>query len=202
VVAFTDVEERRAYEQALHDHDAILQMVAQPVLTTENGIIRYVNAAAGEVLGHEDASQLVGRVGYWAVHWKHPDGSHYPIEECPLWTLISRRPRDEIVVALRLTHRADRLGSVKRPKPQWPAEELPDQEPRRSELHQPARARCQNACGGARHAKTGDDVVTFPAAPHSPGDSAVTVRARPRRASSSASQPPLELPTRSAASIP
>jgi PAS domain-containing protein len=78
VVAFTDIEERRAYEQALHDHDAILQMLAQPVLTTENGIIQYVNAAAGEVLGH--ASQPVGRVGYWAVHWKHPDGSHYPIE--------------------------------------------------------------------------------------------------------------------------
>jgi PAS domain S-box-containing protein len=86
VVAFTDIEERRAYEQALHDHDAILQMLAQPVLTTENGIIRYLNAAAVEVLGYEDASELVGRLGHWAVHWKRPDGSHYPIEQCPLWT--------------------------------------------------------------------------------------------------------------------
>jgi PAS domain S-box-containing protein len=85
VVAFTDIEERLAYEQALHDHDAILQMLAQPVLTTENGIILYANAAAVEVLGHQNVSDLVGQVGHWAVHWKHPDGSHYPIEECPLW---------------------------------------------------------------------------------------------------------------------
>lgn len=90
VVAFTDIEDRRRYEQALRDHDAILEALAQPVLTTENGVIRYVNAAAIRVLGHADASELVGRVGHWAVHWKRPDGSRYPIEECPLWTASMR----------------------------------------------------------------------------------------------------------------
>lgn len=86
VVAFTDIEGRRAYEQALHDHDVILEALAQPVLTTEQGLIRYVNAAAIKVLGYDDASEIVGRVGHWVVHWKRPDGSHYPIDECPLWT--------------------------------------------------------------------------------------------------------------------
>jgi PAS domain S-box-containing protein len=90
VVAFTDIEDRRRYEQALRDHDAILEALAQPVLTTENGVIRYVNAAAIKVLGHDDASELVGRVGHWTVHWKRPDGAHYPIEECPLWTASMR----------------------------------------------------------------------------------------------------------------
>jgi PAS domain S-box-containing protein len=86
VVAFTDIEQRRGYEQALHDHDVTLQALAQPVLTTEKGVIRYVNAAAIKVLGYDDASEIVGQVGHWLVHYKRPDGSHYPIEECPLWT--------------------------------------------------------------------------------------------------------------------
>jgi PAS domain S-box-containing protein len=86
VVAFTDIEEKRSYEQSLHDHDVILEALAQPVLTTQKGVIQYVNTAAVEALGYDDASEIVGQVGHWLVHYKRPDGSHFPIEECPLWT--------------------------------------------------------------------------------------------------------------------
>jgi PAS domain S-box-containing protein len=86
VVAFTDIEEKRRHEQALRDHDVILQALAQPVLMTEKGVVQYVNRSAVEVLGYDEPSEVVGRVGHWLVHYKRPDGSHYPIEECPLWT--------------------------------------------------------------------------------------------------------------------
>ena len=85
VVAFTDIEQRRRFEQALHDQDAVLQALAQPVLMGIKGVIEYANRAAIEVLGYDDASEVVGRVGHWLLHYKRPDGSHYPIEECPLW---------------------------------------------------------------------------------------------------------------------
>jgi PAS domain S-box-containing protein len=85
VVAFTDIEERRKHEQSLRERDVILESLAQPVFMTEKGVIQYVNPAAVDVLGFDDASEIVGQVGHWLVHYKRPDGSQYPIEECPLW---------------------------------------------------------------------------------------------------------------------
>jgi PAS domain S-box-containing protein len=92
VVAFSDIEERRQAEQVLRERDIILDGLAQPVFMTEAGIIHYVNPAAVEVLRFDDASELVGQVGHWLVHYRRPDGSHYPIEECPLW----RAGRDKV----------------------------------------------------------------------------------------------------------
>lgn len=85
VVAFTDIEQRRRYEQALRDHDVVLEALAQPVLMGVKGVIEYANRAAIEVLGYDDASEVVGHLGHWLAHYKRPDGSHYPIEECPLF---------------------------------------------------------------------------------------------------------------------
>ena len=35
----------------------------------------------------DDASELIGKEGHRLVHYKRPDGSHYPFEECPLTRL-------------------------------------------------------------------------------------------------------------------
>jgi PAS domain S-box-containing protein len=90
VVAFTDIERRRQYEQALHEHGLILQALAQPVVLLKQGTITYVNRAAIDVLGFDDEHQIVGRIAHWLVHYKRPDGSHYPIEECPLANATTR----------------------------------------------------------------------------------------------------------------
>jgi PAS domain S-box-containing protein len=83
VVAFTDIEEQRAIEQVLRERDAILETVAQPVFVTDHeGLIRYANPAAVEALGFGDLSELAGQSGHWLVHYKRPDGSPFPIEEC------------------------------------------------------------------------------------------------------------------------
>jgi PAS domain S-box-containing protein len=84
VVAFTDIEESRRVQEALREHDAVLAAVEQPVYLSQDGVIRYVNAAGVRVMGYDDASEMVGQVGHWLVHYKRPDGSHYPIEECSL----------------------------------------------------------------------------------------------------------------------
>jgi PAS domain S-box-containing protein len=83
VVAFTDIEEQRAIEQVLRDRDTILETVAQPVFVTDHeGLIRYANPAAVEALGFDDLSELAGQNGHQLVHYKRPDGSAFPIEEC------------------------------------------------------------------------------------------------------------------------
>jgi PAS domain S-box-containing protein len=85
VVAFTDIEERRQIEQMLRERDAILASIEQPVYVGDDeGVIQYVNLAAVRALGYDDASELIGKQGHWLVHYKRPDGSHFPIEECPL----------------------------------------------------------------------------------------------------------------------
>jgi len=71
------------------DRDAILETVPGPVFVTDHeGVIRYANPAAVKALGFGELSELVGQNGHWLVHYKRPDGSPFPIEECQF-----RRPR-------------------------------------------------------------------------------------------------------------
>jgi PAS domain S-box-containing protein len=83
VVAFSDIEDQRRAQQVLRDHDAILETVPHPVYVVDHErLIRYANPAAVQVLGYDDLSEMVGRNGHWLLHYKRPDGSPLPIEEC------------------------------------------------------------------------------------------------------------------------
>jgi PAS domain S-box-containing protein len=85
VVTFTDVSGRRRTEHMLRERDAILSALGQPVwVLTPEGVISYLNTAAVKALGFSDASELIGQSGHWLVHYKRPDGSRFPIEDCPL----------------------------------------------------------------------------------------------------------------------
>lgn len=64
---------------------AILDGVAQPVWVVDHdGLIRFANPAALAALGYDDLSELDGKPSHETIHYKHPDGSHYPAEECPM----------------------------------------------------------------------------------------------------------------------
>jgi PAS domain S-box-containing protein len=64
---------------------AILDTVAQPVWVVDHeGLIRFANPAAVAALGYDDASELEGRPSHQTIHYKHPDGSAFPVEECPM----------------------------------------------------------------------------------------------------------------------
>ena len=70
-------------EQALRERDAILAQVAQPVWVVDHeGRFRYANPAALAALGYEDLSELEGRPGHETVHYKYPDGTPFPAEDC------------------------------------------------------------------------------------------------------------------------
>jgi PAS domain S-box-containing protein len=85
VVAFTDLSERRQAEDVLRERNAILSALGQPVYVgTPEGVITYANPAAVTALGFGDARELTGQDGHWLIHYKRPDGSPFPIEECPL----------------------------------------------------------------------------------------------------------------------
>ena len=85
VVAFKDIEEQREAEQALREREAILAKVGQPVWVTDAaGYFHYANPAALAALGYDDASDLVGKRAHEAVHYKYPDGTPFPEDDCPL----------------------------------------------------------------------------------------------------------------------
>jgi PAS domain S-box-containing protein len=85
VVVFSDIEERRRAEQGLREREAILANVAQPVWVVDRaGRFRYANPAALHALGYEDLSELKGKPGHQTVHYKYPDGTPYPEEDCPI----------------------------------------------------------------------------------------------------------------------
>ncbi|HMJ36595.1 MAG TPA: PAS domain S-box protein [Baekduia sp.] len=52
--------------------------------------IAFVNDAAVRTLGYDSDDELLGRPSHDTVHWKHPDGSPYPAEDCPI-THATRR---------------------------------------------------------------------------------------------------------------
>jgi PAS domain S-box-containing protein len=85
VVAFKDIEEQREAEQALREREAILATVGQPVWVTDgSGRFHYANPAALAALGFSEPSELVGQPAHDTVHYKYPDGSPFPEEDCPL----------------------------------------------------------------------------------------------------------------------
>jgi PAS domain S-box-containing protein len=52
--------------------------------------IAFVNDAAVRVLGFDSDEELLGGPSHDSIHYKHPDGSPYPVEDCPI-THATRR---------------------------------------------------------------------------------------------------------------
>jgi PAS domain S-box-containing protein len=46
--------------------------------------IAFVNDAAVRILGFDSDEELLGRPSHDSIHYKHPDGSPYPAEDCPI----------------------------------------------------------------------------------------------------------------------
>jgi PAS domain S-box-containing protein len=64
---------------------SILDGVVQPVWVVDHaGRIRFANPAAVAALGYDDLSELEGKTSHETIHYRHPDGSHFPVEECPM----------------------------------------------------------------------------------------------------------------------
>ena len=64
---------------------SILDGVAQPVWVVDHdGFIRFANPAALATLGYDRLSELEGKPSHETIHYEYPDGSDFPVEQCPL----------------------------------------------------------------------------------------------------------------------
>jgi len=59
-----------------------------------DGRVQFANPAAIATLGYDDEAELLGRPSHPTIHYKHPDGTPFPDEECPL---LRPRTTGEIV---------------------------------------------------------------------------------------------------------
>jgi PAS domain S-box-containing protein len=53
-------------------------------IVDHDGNFAFVNPAAVALFGYDDESELLGRNSHATTHYRRPDGSEYPAENCPL----------------------------------------------------------------------------------------------------------------------
>jgi diguanylate cyclase (GGDEF)-like protein/PAS domain S-box-containing protein len=67
----------------------VLETVGEGIFCADaGGITTFVNPAGTRMLGWS-SEELVGKRQHDIVHHSYPDGSHYPIEECPIYTVLN-----------------------------------------------------------------------------------------------------------------
>ncbi|NNC48171.1 MAG: GAF domain-containing protein [Sphingomonas sp.] len=86
--AQSEIQERTQTEEALRDisrrFDAVLNNTRMAVfLMDERHYCVYANTAAEDLTGYS-FDELQGKALHDVIHHTRPDGSHYPLEECPI----------------------------------------------------------------------------------------------------------------------
>ena len=89
-----NVTQRRQAEEALairHDElDSILASVGEGVLGMDTeGRATYVNSAFERLTGWNE-EEFIGRNGHETLHHSHPDGTPFPLEECPVHRTVAQ----------------------------------------------------------------------------------------------------------------
>jgi PAS domain S-box-containing protein len=65
----------------------VLGSASQPIwVVDEDDVIRFANPAAIAALGYDSADELLGHHCHETIHHSRPDGTPYPVEECPIAT--------------------------------------------------------------------------------------------------------------------
>jgi PAS domain S-box-containing protein len=59
-----------------------------------DGAVQFANPAAVALLGYDEEAELLGRNSHGTIHYKHPDGSPFPADEC---MLLRPRTTGEVV---------------------------------------------------------------------------------------------------------
>ncbi len=89
-----DITERKNAELALRERDAFTRLLINS--TTEafyavdtEGTTTLCNTSFLRLLGFADESEVLGRKLHDVIHHSRPDGSHYPVAECPIYQAAS-----------------------------------------------------------------------------------------------------------------
>ena len=96
-----------------YDAELVLNAIPGGVYATDlEGRATLVNDGASRLLGWTGAD-LIGRVLHEVIHHTRPDGSAYPLDECPLYHTLrdgeTRRSRARRVLAKRRHQHPDRV---------------------------------------------------------------------------------------------
>jgi PAS domain-containing protein len=68
----------------------LLESTAEGIYGNDaEGVIRFVNPAACQMLGYT-AAELLGQPAHATFHHHYPDGSVYPREKCPMWVAVTQ----------------------------------------------------------------------------------------------------------------
>ncbi|MBL8446312.1 MAG: PAS domain S-box protein [Zoogloeaceae bacterium] len=78
-----------ALSEARNRLSSILESTADGIFgLDQDGVITFANPAARRLLGHDESS-IVGQPAHETIHYQHPDGSSYPVDECPMHRALS-----------------------------------------------------------------------------------------------------------------
>jgi PAS domain S-box-containing protein len=86
----TDITGRKQTEELLRQSEEKIRLVldsaAEGVYGLDvDGNCTFCNRACLEILGYQRADELLGKNMHWQIHAKHPDGTHFPVEDCRIF---------------------------------------------------------------------------------------------------------------------
>ncbi|CAD5109540.1 sigma 54-interacting transcriptional regulator [Zestomonas carbonaria] len=76
------------FQESERDNQLLLSAVGDGIYSIDSeGLATYVNPAAARMLGWEQ-SEMIGKNIHRIHHHSHADGSHYPVEDCPIYKAV------------------------------------------------------------------------------------------------------------------
>ncbi|NOR51732.1 MAG: DUF3365 domain-containing protein, partial [Gammaproteobacteria bacterium] len=84
--------EKQAEESSLEREQQVLDLLnstAEAIIGVDpDGICSFANPASLQILGYQNASELIGHNLHQTIHHKRADGTLYPREECPMYQTL------------------------------------------------------------------------------------------------------------------
>ncbi|MCY1280259.1 Anaerobic nitric oxide reductase transcription regulator NorR [compost metagenome] len=76
------------FQESERDNQLLLSAVGDGIYSIDSeGLATYVNPAAARMLGWT-AEEMIGKNIHRIHHHSHADGSHYPVEDCPIYKAV------------------------------------------------------------------------------------------------------------------
>ncbi|PZP26447.1 sigma 54-interacting transcriptional regulator [Pseudomonas kuykendallii] len=76
------------FQETERDNQLLLSAVGDGIYSIDSeGLATFVNPAAARMLGWE-SSEMIGKNIHRIHHHSHADGSHYPVEDCPIYKAV------------------------------------------------------------------------------------------------------------------
>jgi PAS domain S-box-containing protein len=91
IIGFIIMWNRKLGREVAERHEAekqsrmLLEAVGEGIFgVDQKGYVTFINSVASQCLGFT-SEQLIGQKVHALIHHTRPDGSHFPVEECPMW---------------------------------------------------------------------------------------------------------------------